>query len=99
MKSQDNPEVKPLNSGNTFKVLQVTGRAGMKMPEHVSTGEAVVIVQKGSATIKMNGIDHVLQLNESFIVPAGIEHELSITEEFQAVVIMKVESEIKFTNI
>jgi hypothetical protein len=27
--------------------LQVTGSAGMNMPEHVSTKEAVIIIQKG----------------------------------------------------
>ena len=44
------------------------------------------------------GIDHVLELNKSFVVPAGQKHELQITEDFQAVVIMEIESEIKFIN-
>lgn len=46
----------------------------------------------------MKGIDHVLKLNESFIVPAGENQELQITEDFQAVVIMESDSEIKFIN-
>jgi quercetin dioxygenase-like cupin family protein len=40
----------------------------------------------------------VLELNKSFVVPAGQKHELQITEDFQAVVIMEKESEIKFIN-
>lgn len=99
MKSQNYPEMIQLELGKTFKVLQVIGSSGMKMPEHISTKEAVVIVQRGSATLKMKGVDHLLKLNESFIVPAGQKHELQLTDDFQALVIMDVDSEIKFTNI
>lgn len=98
MKSNNNPKMIRLELGNTFKVLQVTGIAGMNMPEHISTKEAVIIVQKGTAMLKMNGIDHVVKLNESFIVPAGEKHALHLTEDFQAVVIMECNSEIKFIN-
>ena len=98
MKSNDNPKMTRLDLGNRFKVLQVTGSAGMNMPEHVSTKEAVIIIQKGQAILKLKGIDHVLELNKSFVVPAGQKHELQITEDFQAVVIMEIESEIKFIN-
>ena len=48
--------------------------------------------------LKMNGIDDVVKLNESFIVPAGEKHALHLTEDFQAVVIMECNSEIKFIN-
>lgn len=99
MKSQNNPEMTQLELGKTFKVLQVIGSSGMKMPEHISIKEAVVIVQRGSATLKMKGVDHLLKLNESFIVPAGVKHELQITEDFQAVVIMESDSEIKFITL
>lgn len=64
------------------------------MPEHISTKEAVIIVQKGTAILKMKGIDHVLKVNESFIVPSGEKHGLQITEDFQAFVIMESGSEI-----
>ncbi len=98
MKSNNNPKMIRLELGNTFKVLQVTGIAGMNMPEHISTKEAVIIVQKGTAILKMEGINHALKLNESFIVPAGQKHELQITTDFQSVVIMEKDSEIKFIN-
>lgn len=99
MKSQNRPEMTPLKVGSTFKVFQVTGSFGMSMPEHISTKEAVVIVQRGSAILKMKGVDHLLKLNDSFIVPAGVQHELQLTDDFQAVVIMEVDSEIKFITI
>jgi quercetin dioxygenase-like cupin family protein len=98
MKSNNNPKMIQLELGNTFKVLQVNGSGGMNMPEHISTKEAVIIVQKGTAIIKIKGIDHELKLNESFIVPAGEKHELQLIEDFQAVVIMESDSEIKFIN-
>lgn len=98
MKLKNNPERRPLKLGNVFKVLQVTGNTGMKMLEHISTKEAVIIVQKGTAILKMKGVNHELKLNESFIVPKGIKHELQITENFQAIVIMENDSEIKFIN-
>lgn len=87
-----------LEFGNTFKVLQVNGGAGMIMPEHSSTKEAVIIVQKGAAILKLKGREHKLNLNKSFIVPAGEIHELQITEDFQAIVIMENDSQVKFIN-
>lgn len=99
MKTKNTPEVTHLKLGDAFKVLQVTGSAGMNMPEHISTKEAVVVVQRGSATLRMKGVDHLLKLNESFIVPAGVKHELHLTDDFQAIVIMDIDSEIKFISI
>lgn len=99
MKKQNTPKMIPLALGNTFKVLQVTGSVGMTMPGHYSTKEAVITVQKGTAILKMKGIDHLLTIHKSFIIPAGVEHELQITDDFQAVVIMEADSEIKFIAI
>lgn len=98
MKSNTNPKMIRLELGNTFKILQVTGSAGMNMPEHISTKEAVIIVQKGRAILKMKGNNHELKLNESLIIPAGEKHELQIIEDFQSIVIMESGSEIKFIN-
>jgi len=98
MKSNTYPKMSQLKTGNQFKVLEVTGTSGMIMPEHISTKEAVITVQKGSAVLKMKGIDHELNLNTSFLVPAGEKHELKILENFQAIVIMEIDSEVKFTN-
>ena len=46
----------------------------------------------------MKGIENVLKLNASLIIPAGEKHMLQITKDFQAVVIMENDSEIKFIN-
>ena len=51
MDTRNKPEMKPLKTGTAFKVLQITGKAGMVMPLHRTTQEAVVIVQVGSSKI------------------------------------------------
>lgn len=98
MKIIDTPQVTILQSGNSVKVLQVTGDEGMNMPEHFCTKEAVIIIQKGSAVLKMNGKEYSLIQAQSFIIPAGTGHTLSIKERFRAIVMMSIDSEIKFVN-
>lgn len=99
MKTLNKPEMTPLKVGDYFKVLQVTGDLGMTMPEHCSTKEAVIIVQKGKAILKLKEIEHTLGIHETFIIPAGENHELQITENFRAVVIMETDSEINFITL
>lgn len=99
MKSNHTPMMTDLQLGGTFRVLQVSGSTGMYMPEHFSTKEAVVIIQKGAAILKMKGVDHYLEINNSLIVPAGVKHELQLTDDFLGLVIMEADSEIKFITI
>lgn len=90
------PELTSLKVGNSFKTMQVEGRAGMIMPPHHSTKEAVIVVQQGQALLKMLESDHVLQKGSTFIIPAGKEHTLTIQKDFKAIVIMAVDSKINF---
>jgi quercetin dioxygenase-like cupin family protein len=99
MTATDAPQMKILHTGNSFKVLHVTGPAGMCIPEHRCTKEAVITVQAGSAALLINGNEYSLKEDQSFIIPGGKSHSLNIKENFQAVVIMEVNSEIKFDNI
>lgn len=92
------PQMVILQTGRSFKVLQVTGREGMSMPQHFSTKEAVIIIQKGSATLSMRGNDYSLKEHESMIIPSGEKHTLRIAEDFQAHVIMETDSQIKFID-
>lgn len=68
----------------------------MTMPEHYCTREATLIVQRGSAVLKMKGIDYPLKQHDSMIIPQGEKHTLSITGEFQSQVVMELDGEIKF---
>jgi quercetin dioxygenase-like cupin family protein len=98
MKTTGTPQMTILRSGKSFKVLQVTGSEGMSMPDHFSTKEAVLMIQIGSATLKINGEEHLLTKHQSFIIPTAEHHTLILKEKFQAIVIMEVDSEIKFVN-
>jgi quercetin dioxygenase-like cupin family protein len=98
MKIIETPQMTILHTGLSFKVFQVTGQEGMCIPEHFSTKEAVIIIQKGSAVLRIKGRDHALQQYDSFIIPASEKHMLTIKKDFQANVIMENDSQIKFVN-
>ena len=93
---KEKPELRPLQKGHSMKTLQVKGRAGMTMPSHHSTKEAVIVVQEGEALLKMPESDHLLKKGSTFIIPAGMKHTLTVHNDFQAIAIMAVDSEINY---
>jgi quercetin dioxygenase-like cupin family protein len=96
METLNKPELIPLDMGKSFKTLQVKGLAGMVMPPHHSTKEAVIVVQRGKALLQMPKSDHIMHEGSTFIVPAGVDHKLDILEDFRAIAIMAADSEINF---
>lgn len=98
MELQTKPEMIVSQTGDRFKILRVTAIKDMVMPSHFSTKEAVIIVLKGEAVLRLTEKEVHLKTNESTIIPAGEPHILTIKEDFQANVIMEIDSEIKFVN-
>lgn len=98
MKTQDKPQMFVLHSGASVKVFEVKGNSGMTMPEHISTEEAVVIVQKGTAILKILGKEILLKKDDSYVIPAGEKHSLTLKEDFQSCVVMGIKSEIQFVK-
>src|SRR5674476_166477 len=98
MNTQNIPKLVTLKTGESFKVYLVTGHAGMKMPLHYSTKEAVVIIQEGFAQLKIDEIKHMLQEGSTFIIPAHQNHTLSVKAKFKALVIMSQDSNIEFVQ-
>lgn len=96
MDTLNKPEMKPLKVGNAFKVLQITGKSGMKMPLHHTTQEAVVIVQEGSAVLSMPDKEYTLEKGDNFIIPANVDHSLSLKTDFEAIGVMMLNSTIEF---
>ena len=96
MNEQNKPEMKPLNAGDAFKVLRVTGKSGMVMPLHRSTKEAVIIVQKGAAVLSIRGKEFRLEKGDNFIIPAQESHQLRLEADFEAIAIMTLDSNIEF---
>lgn len=85
-----------LKTGTTHKAFLVKALAGMEMPEHHSTLEAVIIVQRGKAVLTMPDMKHVLDKGSVFIIPAGVNHTLTALQDFRAIAVMPIASEIEF---
>lgn len=98
MKTVSKPELTRLRTGETNKVLQVTGGAGNSMPLHRSTREAMVIVLEGNAVLTLDEKENLLEQGSSFIIPAGRNHTLAIKTNFKALVVMANDSEIEFVK-
>ncbi|HET7361853.1 MAG TPA: cupin domain-containing protein [Salinimicrobium sp.] len=94
--TQERPELAPLKVGKEFKTFTVTGKKGMEMPTHISTKEAVVIVQEGSALLKIDGKEQTLEKEGVYIIPEKVAHSLLLLSDFKAVALMAVDSEIEF---
>lgn len=92
------PKLITLQSGESFKVLEVTGREGMQMPLHYSTKEAVIMVQEGSALLKIDDQEHLLKAGGTFVIPALKNHTLTINTAFNAKVVMELDSKIEFAK-
>lgn len=96
MEVLNKPEITLLETGDSIKTMQVNGLAGMTMPPHHSSKEAVIVVQEGQAVLKMPASEHHLMKGSILIIPAGKEHTLVIKKDFKAVAIMAVDSVINF---
>lgn len=98
MKTMIRPDMITLQTGATNKVLQVTGQAGVSMPLHYSTQEAVLIVLEGSAVLIIDDKENLLEKGSTFIIPARQKHSLMLKTEFKALVVMAHDSVIEFVN-
>lgn len=98
MKTSVNPELVVFQTGESFKVLQVTGKAEMVTPLYYSTREAVMVVLAGSAILAMEHKKYFLQKGNSLVIPALQKHTLSIKAEFMARVVMPQDSRIEFAD-
>lgn len=92
------PDLKIVKTGKTFKVFEVTGDSGYVMPRHLSSKEAVIIVQEGDAMLEIEGEINYLTKNDVFVIPSVAVHILSIKNKFKAIVIMELDSQIEFIN-
>lgn len=92
------PDLKLLLKGEQYKVYQVSGQKGMRMPQHISTHEAILIVLAGSARLDINNTSQNLIQGDVFVIPGCVMHSLTIEDKFKSLVIMDLTSSIEFTN-
>ncbi|SRX55122.1 cupin domain-containing protein [Aequorivita sp. CIP111184] len=98
MENSNNPEMTTLSVGEIFKTLNIIAKSGMEMPLHHSTKEAVIVVLKGEAVLKMQDKNHTLSSGTTFIIPAMVKHSLKINKDFHAIAIMENTSTIEFKS-
>lgn len=61
---------------------------GEELSEHTAPFDAMVNIVDGKAEIIIDGNSHILEANESIIMPANIPHALKAIERFKMVLIM-----------
>ncbi|MBK6877627.1 MAG: hypothetical protein IPG99_14550 [Ignavibacteria bacterium] len=98
METQATPKVRIHESGKEFKILNVTGTKGSAMAPHFSTGETILSVIREEAVLNLKEKEIHLRAGQLVIIPAEEPHTLAILNEFEANVIMAIDSEIKFLN-
>jgi quercetin dioxygenase-like cupin family protein len=96
MEILDRPQLKILVAGTVNTVLEIVGVAGTQMPPHYCTGEAIIVLQRGEAILRMSDGEHFLKSGSSFVIPAGKEHSLIIKKDIKALAVMEINSEINF---
>lgn len=90
------PKLTYLDMGVSFQTLQIQGLTGMVIPFQLSTKEVAIAVLEGLAILQLPDTDHFLRKGSTFIVPAGEQHSLSIIEDFKAIAVIGIDSEIQF---
>lgn len=96
METQAKPEMRPLQVGEQFKMLEVTAVAGAFMPVHYCTSEAIVMVREGTATLEMEGGNTELAPGSSILIPAGKPHSLRVGQPLKATVVMERTATLEF---
>lgn len=61
---------------------------GEELSEHTAPFDAMVNIVAGKADIIIDGTSHILEANESIIMPANIPHALKAIERFKMVLTM-----------
>lgn len=90
------PVLKVKSTGSSLKILEITGEQGAVMPEHHSSEEVSIVVQKGRALLTIGGENKVLSEGHPFIIPAGASHALEVQQNFLAYGVTPKTGEIAF---
>ncbi len=61
---------------------------GEGLSEHTTPFDAMVLIVDGKAEIIINGESHILESDDSIIMPANVPHALKAIEKFKMVLTM-----------
>lgn len=96
METTNRPLIVQLKTGTSYKVLQISGQAGMIMPSHYSTKEVVLIIMEGVALLVIDQKEHLLKKDDAFIIPPNQNHQLLLQSEFKGIAVMPINATILF---
>ncbi len=88
-------QLKLLGDSGELKLFQATSRSESILSNHISTGDAVIIVEEGSAVLVMDGNEQVLKKGDFAIVRKNKEHSLKAQPDFRAKIAMSNNAEIE----
>lgn len=61
---------------------------GEGLSEHTAPFDALLFISEGKAEVILGGKSHILEGNESIIMPANVSHALHAIEKFKMVLVM-----------
>jgi len=61
---------------------------GEGLSEHTAPFDALLFISEGTAEVILGGKSHILESNESIIMPAHVSHALHAVEKFKMVLVM-----------
>lgn len=98
MSAEGQHRVTPLNEGELFVTKRMEATAGHAMPRHTASVESVLVVTSGHCVVAFDGARHGVSAGDSFVVPAGVAHQVIADPEFAAVHVMPKEIRFDFTR-
>lgn len=89
-------EMQQLFSNSVYKILEVSLAKGEKMPRHKASSDAFIMVKQGSGKITFDHNSVLLQQGATQHIPAHEPHQLEISENFTACIVMEAGAAIDF---
>lgn len=77
-----------LLDGAVLMTKRMEGTDGAEFPRHTASLESALVILEGSCTVVFPDATHELRPGDTFIVPAGVVHQVVGTPDFKAVHIL-----------
>lgn len=85
-----------LQEGAVLVTKEMKGTDAAAFPKHTASLESALIMLEGAATITFPDAAHTLRTGDTFIVPAGVVHQIVGSPDFTAVHVMPKDIRFNF---
>lgn len=86
-----------LLEGAVLMTKRMEGTDGTEFPRHTASLESALVILEGSCTVVLPDAAQELRAGDTFIVPAGVIHQVVGTPDFQAIHILPKDIRFDFT--